>query len=86
MPNELTPDTVERIEREAKDKYPVSGSHVLWTEQRSAYISGATTYALKSVELVEALEKIGSMTKFSSFSKDGAINEIAKQALDKYKK
>lgn len=96
MPTQLTPETVERIHKDAKDYSKNMNTDDIekkWVGEGS-YISGATNYALKSVELVEALEMVFKWEfacdgrKFNGNYKE-VVKElvgIAKQALDNHKK
>lgn len=89
---QLPPQTVKRIEEDAEDKYvlhmlPLTDQdafdNMIAEEHRKAYISGATSEALRSKELVSALKEIragsvtGALTRID-------INKIADEAIKNY--
>lgn len=99
MTNQLPPQTVKRIEEEAKEKY--CSPYGKANPETYAYISGATSEAQRNRELVEALEEIVNPIKYMKqrlkegeqingiyaveLSKDhNHLKSIAQQALKNY--
>jgi hypothetical protein len=85
----LTDQEKERIEQEAKDKYPNTSFHdrTVSIIKQSAYITGATAHMEKAKVLVDALEQIKDRCERGIYdiTDEAFIKMIIKQALKNYK-